>query len=381
MDQVDAQGLSGGHQQGGHQNHGGAAVEEEADDQQKDVAHQQEQPGLGDVGGDELGDHLGQPLPGQVQGESLGGRQNEHDAGGGVQGFLDDGGHVRPLELLVDELAHQDGVDDAHGAGLGGGEPAQAQAHDQAEGDEQGPDAVFQRPDDLGLVGLVGAGGLIVPLLGDEGRQDHQRDHHEDARQIARVEHFGHGHVGAGGVQNQDDARGDDGGDAGRRRGDDAGPGLAVAQLGHLGHQHLGLHGGVGQVGAGEAAHQGGEQDVHLGQAAGPPAGDQGAEVHDSSGDAGVVHQHAGGGEEGDGQKRRALQAGADPLGVNLDRSAGLEGEIEGAGAENRDKDRDLQEQHHQHDNRRDGDKIKMHLFPPPLPLCCFRASKRGAVP
>ena len=104
--------------------------------------------------------------------------------------------------------------------------------------------------------------------------------------------------VGDAAVQDHRDSRGDQRGDHGGGGGDDGGKLLGEAFLFHLRHQHLGFHCGVRQVGAGQTAHQRGQQDVHLGQTAGQAAGDRGAEVHDPVGDAGVVHEHAGTYEE-----------------------------------------------------------------------------------
>ena len=76
----------------------------------------------------------------------------------------------------------------------------------------------------------------------------------------------------------------------------------------HLGSQHAGFHGRVGNAGARDAPHQGRKDDVHLGEASPHVADQHVGEIEQPARDAGAVHEVAGQDEHGHCQQRKILR-------------------------------------------------------------------------
>ena len=105
----------------------------------------------------------------------------------------------------------------------------------------------------------------------------------------------------------------------GDRRGRKA---LAVALLDHRRAEDARLHRRVRNGRAGYAAHQGGEQDRDLRQAARHPADRDHRNLQQAVGDAALVHQMAGEHEERHGEQRKALAHRGDLLHADRHRHA-----------------------------------------------------------
>ena len=184
------------------------------------------------------------------------------------------------IQLAVYKLTDDKAVEHGHRAALCRGEQAEAHSEDDAEGEEQAPEGDERLLEHfLGRGELVARGGVIA-LVRDHRHDDHHRDTHQDAGDIAGCKDAAEGGLGNQGVDDQVHAGRDDRGRRGGRSGDGGGERLGIAALFHLGDQHLRLHGAVGVGGAGAAAHQHAQQHVDLGKAALHVARDAFTEVH-----------------------------------------------------------------------------------------------------
>ncbi len=146
---------------------------------------------------------------------------------------------------------------------------------------------------------------------------------------------------------------GGDHGDDERAEADDAGgEAPRVAALEHAGAEDAGLHGGVGDGRAGDAAHHGGEDCVDLGEAGAHVAGEHGRKLHQPVGDARFVQEVAGEHEEGDGEQHEALRLGEGELHRDAGRQGRLREEKDGAG----DADGETDRHAHEHQDEKGGE-------------------------
>ena len=117
-------------QNGGQQQDGGADVDEGTDQQDQHVKDQCNGP-CGQVEGHEECAHgLRHLLHGEHPCEDGGKADDEHDGGGGDQGLFQCLPDTLPGQLLVNEEAHQNGVQHSDTGALGGGADAKGNADD-----------------------------------------------------------------------------------------------------------------------------------------------------------------------------------------------------------------------------------------------------------
>lgn len=315
VDDVDPQGANHRGQQRRNDDHGRHGVHKAADDQKQDVAQDKEHVLVAGEGEQQLGQLGWNSLPGHIVAEQVRGAEDHHDRGRGVHRLQQDLRQLPQFQFLVDELAHKDGVEGHHYAALGGGADAEAQQHDQAEGQEQRPQCGKEQAHQLLARHHLISAAHIAPLLGDHIVQNHERNRQQDTGEVARRQQAPNGALAHAGKQDQVDSGRDDGGDAGRGGGNGRGIGLAVAVFQHLRHKDLALHGAVRRAGAGDTAHQGGDQNVHMAQAAGEMPHQTIRKLHQLLGNAGVVHDAASGDEKGDGHQRLGFTGSQQLLG------------------------------------------------------------------
>ena len=313
---VDAGSLDGGQQHRGQDHDGGGDVHRGAHQQHQQADDQHQQGGAAQEGIQQGGDGGRDVGNGHHPRRHHGGCSQEHDDGGGLGGRDQAVHQHRDLELTVDEDAHNQRIGHADNAGFGGGEFAAAQAHQDQDGEQQGPDAVQQGFGNL-FHALAGGGGQVV-LFGDEEPHHAQGGGQVDSGSDAAHKQFGDRYAGLDAEDNHGHRGGHDGGKdvAGSHQGGAAVP--VVAGADHHGDQDDAQGCGGSYSRAHDAGEQQDGQDGDIAQAAADMAHQGVGKIDDPLGDAAAVHQLTGEHEEGNGHHRKGIGAGKKVLGKNL---------------------------------------------------------------
>ena len=293
MHKIDSESGGDRREQGGDNDHGREAVQEHADYQHQQIYQDQEYILVVAQRDHTLGQHLGNPLPAEIIAQNIAGAQDHQHGTHALNGFLQDGRDVLPLQFLVDELAYEQGVRCNDSRALGRVEDANAQAQNQTEGDRQRPCGFSEQlPQGLSADAL-GALCLIAPLLADEVVQQEHGHRQHQAGNIASSQQLSDGNLAQHGEHDQAHSGRYDRGDHSRCRRQRAAVRSGIAVGFHLRQKHLAVIGRIRKSGAGDAAHHGRHDHVHVTQTA-HQVSDQGAgKVVNPFADAGVVHDGA----------------------------------------------------------------------------------------
>lgn len=343
MDRIDAIGCGGGGEQGDQNDHAGIALHKHSNKNKENVHGNQKDPFVVNDRDEPLSELLGNTLLGQYPREGGGCGHDQHDGRSCGQSLLQTLSEFLASQLSIPK-AQQGGIDDCHRAGLCGGEDAHTDAADDNDGQTEGKNGRTEGFPKHGPCHFALSQRRVIPLVRDAGDHEHHGGAQQDTRPKSGDEQLADGYICDTAVQDQADPRRDQGGDHAGGCGDHGRERFANAMALHLRNEHFGLHGGVGQRGTGQAAHQSGQQDVDLRETAEHTAGDHRAEIHDPLGDAGVVHQNAGADKEGDREKRDAFGAGDGLLGEYGRVDIRIQNKINRRRAQDRGKDRDLKE-------------------------------------
>jgi len=340
-------------QDGGEQQDGRADIDEGADHQDQHIKDQCNGP-CGHVQGHEEGTHrLRHLLHGQHPCKDGGKADDEHDGGRRDQGLFQSLPDTLPCQLLVDEEAHQHGIQHGHTGTFGCSAHAEGNADDDEQRHDEGRNAGKQalggalavKLDLFRMPALLGADDVHQHQLGQTDQDAGHGTCHEQRTHRCTGDHRVNDHGGGG---RDDHAHG--GGchrDTGRsfRR---------VAFLLHGGDQDGTQSRGIGHRGAGNATEDHGSHDVHFAQTAADGPQQLHAEVDDALGDAAGVHQFASQHEQRHGDHQ--LTVGTVPHALRqhgnkgrcIDQDVGHTGSADGEGQ--RDAQRGKEDQQHQKD-------------------------------
>ena len=302
MDGINAQLHRNGGKQRGEDVQGGGGVQEAAGDQQHHVDDDEEDNRVA-VGN---GEH--EVLNGQIQSctgqdiaEQGGAHGDEHNRGGGGTGVDEDVLHLLPVDLAIDEHAHDQAIEHGDSGGLGGGEDAAIDTAQDDHGHQQAPEGILEglQPFLAGGLGLHRQVGLAAH---EQGGHD-QAQAHQQAGDDAGLEQVGDGGVSDGAVHHEGDGRGNDHADGAAGGHQSAGKGRGIARLLQSGdhNQAQGRHGG--RTGAGDGREEAGHHHADHGHAAADVAQALFRQVDEAAGDTGLLHHVAGEDEERDRQQ------------------------------------------------------------------------------
>ena len=377
MDEIDSRRLDQRHHQRSQDDQGRAALKEHAHDEQGDIQDQEDQVLVGSDAADRLEKRVRDVLPGEIIPEEVCRDDDQHDRAGAGDGLAENGNEVLLFQTLIDKLADDEAVENAHAAGFSRGEETHAHAHDDSEREEQCPEGVqCLLGDDLGG-GLDVAARCVTTLLSDDVDGHHKRQCHDKAREVACGKELADRSARNQTIDDQVDAGRDNRRDAGGGGRDRGGEALAVSALFHLGDQHLAFHRGIRVGGAGAAAHQHAEQHVDLCQTARPMPGQRVGKGHQLVAHACVVHDGAGHDEEGNREEREGLRRGNELLQQQIDLGGRIhKSEVVKRTRHQRVGDGDSGEVQHQGDDNR---KVHGHVIPRPPSV--RRESDHGYLP
>ena len=279
-------------QDGGEQQDGRADIDEGADHQDQHIKDQCNGP-CGHVQGHEEGTHrLRHLLHGQHPCKDGGKADDEHDGGRRDQGLFQSLPDTLPCQLLVDEEAHQHGIQHGHTGTFGCSAHAEGNADDDEQRHDEGRNAGKQA---LGGALAVKLDLFRMPaLLGADDVHQHQLSQtDQDAGHGTCHEQRTHRCTGDHGVNDHGGGGRDDHAHGGGCHRDTGRSFRRVAFLLHGGDQDGTQSRGIGHRGAGNTAKDHGSHDVHFAQTAADGAQQLHAEVDDALGDAAGVHQFA----------------------------------------------------------------------------------------
>ena len=242
-------------------------------------------------------------------------------------------------------------IDDGEGPDLRGREHSATDGEHQRDREHDRPFRVPGRTGQCADRGLGAVGDHVAAPLRDRVSRDHQHHHHQQAGDDACHEQPADRDVADIAVEDQAD-RGRNGRRDQRADGDGGGRiALAVALGDHRRAQDARLHGRVRDGRAGHAAHQGGEQDRDLRQAARDPADRHHRDLQQAVGDAALVHEMAGEHEERHGEQRETLAHRGDLLHADGQRHGAIDDEEDEAGNAGGEGHRHAHHhEHHEHD-------------------------------
>ena len=194
----------------------------------------------------------------QEAGEAHGEADEEHrlavDQNGLTQRIVDGGGG----QLLVNEDADDQGVNDTDNSGLGRGEDTGIDTAEDDDGDHQGEPGLLEGLAELAegevLVGLILH--AVAILCDGDVVDDHQHDADQDTGKNTGLEHISDGAVSNNAVDNERDAGGNDDADGTGGSVQRGGVSAVIAFLFHLGDGQ----GADGADGRGGGTGQGGEE-------------------------------------------------------------------------------------------------------------------------
>ena len=367
LDGVDANGGCNGQQDGGSDQDDGGHIHDAAQNQNDDINEQGDDVGVIGHAGDGVCGQIGHMQHGQAVAEHRRSGDQDQDDGQGVHTLVQSVPDALPIQALVNEHGHEQGVDNGDGCGLCGGEHA---AHNTKDNDDNG----CQRPD--GSTQLLnealdaeGRALGVVFLDGDDVGADHQDDGQQSAGQVASQEQAAHGDAaGGGGVDDHVMARRNQQALAGGGDGDSGGEVGVVALIDHHGDHDGADGGGICGSRTGNAAEEVGSNDIDHCHAAAHPA-DAGVSQSDQLfGDAAAAHEDAHGDEEGDGHQAEGRNA-LDHQTADIGQCLTLHHHAEHAGQTNGVCDGETQEDHDEEADKKDNDCqcLDCHISSPPL--------------
>ena len=314
-------------------------------DEQDDQHHDQ----IGIVGDAEhpVRNDFGNPLEHDAVAEDARQREQEHDAADVDQAAFQGLAEARKSEHAVDEQADDDGVDHRERPDLRRREDAEAKPEQQDDRKQDRPYAAPERQRDLpcGRAGV--ALRCIAAAPRRDGDRDRQRRPQHQPRDDAGGEQAADRDLAHGSIQDEADAGRND-----RRHqravGDHPGRiALGEPALEHLQAEDAGVHGRIGDGGAGDAAHQGRQRDRRLGKPPLHPPGQYGREPEQVVGDTGIVEEVAGEDEQRHREQREILRLGDRELDRNGRRQLRVLEKEQRAGNADREGDRHADQQQH----------------------------------
>ena len=246
-------------------------------------------------------------LVGQDECEHVCQTNQDDDGRAGAHVGVNDAGHIRELDLFIDEHAHDQGVNAGHDGSFGGGKDTGKDAAQQDNGHQQRPDSIFGNFQALLPAGTLVLG--VVALDRDDVGGYTQCQTQQDTGDDACLEHLANRDAHAGTGNDHGHTGRDDGAD---HRGSSRNCNrevVVVAVLHHGGDQHTAQRAHVRNGRTGNAGKDHGCYDVHQRKAASEVAQEGVAEVQDAAGDAAAVHQSTSQHEAGDAQQGERVDA------------------------------------------------------------------------
>ena len=307
MDRIDSRRDHRRHHDRHHQDDRGRRVQEHPDDEEEDIEDRENGPLLGRDGEHRRRDALRKLHLREVEAEQgRGGDQQHH--GAGLHRPVDDRvAQPRPVELAIDQPAHQESGDDGERRAFGRRDQAAEDAAEDDDGQRERPERVLEGAPELAPFEDL----LHRPVEPDRVpvAQAHEAECGEQAGHDARDEHLHHRSARHDRVEDHRDRRRDDDRQRGRGGGHCGREGARVAALLHGGHDDGRGGGHPRDSRARDLREEHVAQHVHLGESAPHPADERLAEVDQPVRDPRGVHDRGGEDEERDRDQRKAGRA------------------------------------------------------------------------